>query len=362
MRGEKPGDVLAGGGGGGKATWSVECSDALAWLQAMPDGAVDLVFFSPPYEGQRTYSLGFKLIGQAWVDWIRPIIRESARVSRGLVVVNASSPVRQHRYSPAVEWMVTDLTRSDGLVCGPAPWVWVKSENHEDADGNGTPGSGSTRYQRRDHEPLYAVCLPDRLPLKWTDNTAFGHPPKFGAGGEMSNRTVDGSRANDPWQKRGRGNNLGGREADGTKKLGTLARSPGTNRRASGERKTRHTKRVPGPDGDVMREQDYAPPAISNPGNVIRAPVGGGKLGHPLAHKSEAPMSLYVAERFVCWFAPPGGIVCDPFSGSGTTCHAAILHGRRFVGCDLRQSQADLVARRMATVTPALPLSADGAA
>lgn len=103
-----------------------------------------------------------------------------------------------------------------------------------------------------------------------------------------------------------------------------------------------------------MRVQHYKPPAISNPGNVIRARVGGGHLGHPLAHESEAPMSLTVAERFVCWFCPPDGIVLDPFAGSGTTAHAAFQHGRRFVGCDLRESQVLLCERRLATVTPSL--------
>lgn len=43
-----------------------------------------------------------------------------------------------------------------------------------------------------------------------------------------------------------------------------------------------------------------------------------------------------------------------PFSGSGTTCHAAIEHGRRFVGCDLRASQVELCRRRLASVTPSL--------
>ena len=103
-----------------------------------------------------------------------------------------------------------------------------------------------------------------------------------------------------------------------------------------------------------MVEQNYVPPKVANPGNVIRARVGGGHLGHPLAHDSEAPMSLKVAERFVCWYAPPDSVVCDPFCGSGTTAHAAVLHRRRFVGCDLRQSQCDLTARRLATVTPDL--------
>ena len=45
------------------------------------------------------------------------------------------------------------------------------------------------------------------------------------------------------------------------------------------------------------------------------------------------------------------GLVLDPFAGSGTTGHAAILHGRRFLGNDLRQSQVDLSRRRLEQVS-----------
>jgi hypothetical protein len=332
-------DVLAG-----KAAWGVDCSDALAWLRTLPDRCVSLVLFSPPYEDARTYAVDFDLRGQAWVDWLRPIVAEAARVSDGLVCLNAAGERENWSYSPVVEWLVSDLTRFDGVVCGPAPWCWWKV--------CGIPGSGSTRYQRRDWEPVYGFCRRDRLPLKWTDNTAFGTPPVCGPGGEMSNRTKDGDRVNDPWKTASRGGSgCGGRRKDGEKQVGPKGR--------------RHTKRVPAGEADVMREQNYNPPAVANPGNVIRdeelpdssvieARVGGGHLGHPLAHKSEAPMSLTVAERFVLWYCPPDGVVCDPFVGSGTTCHAAVVHGRRFVGCDIRESQAELTARRMSTVTPSL--------
>lgn len=287
----------------GPARWGVDCSDALAWLRSLPARSASLVFTSPPYEDQRTYGTGFKLRGQAWVDWLRPIVAAAADVSAGLVVVNAAGPVRGGSYSTSVEWLVADLTRLDGLVCGPAPFCWWKV--------CGVPGSGSKTYQRRDWEPLYAFCRPDRLPVAWTDQTAFGKPPRAKPGGEFSNR--------------GRGG-----------------------------RRTKRMKGVNHETGSTLEVQHYAPPEIANPGNLIRARVGGGHLGHPLAHESEAPMPLSLAERFVCWYAAPDSVVCDPFAGSGTTCHAAVLHGRRFVGCDERQPQVDLVARRMATVTPSL--------
>jgi hypothetical protein len=337
----------------GRGRWAAEASDALLWLRGLPDRCCSLVLFSPPYENQRTYSVGYKTKGQAWVDWMRPVVCEAARVCSGLVVVNAAGPVRGGSYSPSMEWLVSDLTRLDGLVCGPAPWCWNKV--------CGIPGSGGKRYQRRDWEPLYAFCLPDRLPLAWSDNTAFGRPPRWNPGGEMSNRKTDGSRVNDPWKTASRGGSgCGGRRANGEKQAGPkglpVGKLPGPTRRAGGEYRvpTRHTKRVPGPDGDVMREQYYTPPPLANPGNVIKARVGGGHMGSRLAHESEAPMQLGIAERFVCWYAAPDSVVCDPFAGSGTTLHAAILHGRRGIGCDVRQSQCDLVARRLATVTPSL--------
>ena len=208
----------------------VVCGDAGEILPRLPDRSVGLWITSPPYEGQRTYGIGFGLIGQAWVNWMRPIIRQMCRTCSGLVIVNMSSPNRDWSYSPAVEWLVADLTREDGIVCGPAPYAWVKSDFHPEADGNATPGSGGKHYQRRDWEPLYAFALPDRLPGKgrkfWSDNTAYGKPPIYGAGGEFSTRTSTkpGERINDPWKTASRGGMGVRRKAKGRSENGRTSR------------------------------------------------------------------------------------------------------------------------------------------
>ena len=75
-------------------------------------------------------------------------------------------------------------------------------------------------------------------------------------------------------------------------------------------------------------------------------------MGHAIAHHNEAPFPLDLPAFFVKSFCPPNGVVCDPFVGSGTTAHAAIENGRRFVGCDIRKSQVELTMRRIKTVTP----------
>lgn len=321
-------DVLSGG-----RRWSCERADALAWLRTLPDGRCSVAVTSPPYESARLYGdAKCKLRGQAWVDWFRPIVVEMARVTAGLVCVNAAGQVRDHRYSPVVEWLVADLTRLDGLACGPSPYSWVRP---------GISGSGNkvSGYHRRNWEPVYCFARPETLPLKWHDQTAFGRPPKFGPGGDPLNRTASGRRVNQ-W---------GGNAASG----GTRHPNGKRQRKFRPSHVVKTTARGYGPDGD-LKTGPYTPPVIANPGNVIRTGNGGNQLGHPLAHENEAPMNLALAERFVCWFAPPGAIVLDCFAGSGTTAHAAVLHGRRFVGCDLRQSQVDLCARRLSTVTPAL--------
>jgi hypothetical protein len=325
--------------------WRVDCADALAWLRALPDGYLSLVVTSPPYSDARTYGVGFKLRGQAWVDWLRPVIVEACRVTAGLVCLNVSAPVRKHRYMPAPEWLVADLTRHDGLVCGPSPYCWVRS---------GTPGSGSKRsgYHRRCWEPVYCFARPEVLPLAWHDQLAFGKPPRWGAGGAMSNRLTDGSRVN---QWGGRVTSGRSRKADG------MMQAPGrpSHRNAFGVSSTT-TRRRPGGGGLESQgrslKQVGPVPAIACPPNIIATGNGGNQCGHSLAHDSEAPMNLALAERLVCWFASPDSVVGDPFAGSGTTGHAALNHARRFLGCDLRPGKGgcETARRRLSLVTPGM--------
>jgi hypothetical protein len=91
----------------------------------------------------------------------------------------------------------------------------------------------------------------------------------------------------------------------------------------------------------------YDPPEVANPGNVIGCNAGGGNMGDTLCHENEAPFPETLAEFFVRSFCPPGGVVCDPFSGSGTTGAVAVQWRRRFRGCDLRESQVRLSRKRI---------------
>ena len=65
-------------------------------------------------------------------------------------------------------------------------------------------------------------------------------------------------------------------------------------------------------------------------------------------HEWQQPVSE--ARYFVERLCPPGGLVCDPFCGSGTVAHAVLLAGggRRYIGCDLSRGAVQLARSRVA--------------
>lgn len=261
--------------------------DCLPVMREMPTDSVDLVFCSPPYEDARTYDIGFSLKGHAWAEWAADRFMECLRVSKGLVAWVVDARTQRFAYSPAVMRLMLAIHDRGGHLRKPP--IYKRS---------GIPGSGGPDWLRNDYE--FVVCATSkRERLPWSDNTAMGHPPKYPVGGAMSNRTADGRRRN---------------------------------------AKT----------GLRLKDGRYRMPDKANPGNVIdcRA-VGGHNIGSNLAHENEAPFPEKLAEFFVKSFCPPGGLVLDPFVGSGTTLAVADRHGRRSIGIDIRESQADLTRRRV---------------
>ena len=76
-----------------------------------------------------------------------------------------------------------------------------------------------------------------------------------------------------------------------------------------------------------------------NPGDVWTIAT------QPFSEAHFAVMPHALAERCILAGCKPGGVVLDPFSGSGTTGLAAGKHGRRYVGIDLSRDYLDLSLR-----------------
>lgn len=155
----------------------------------------------------------------------------------------------------------------------------------------GIPGSGGPDFLRNDWEPIIMATKEGRLP--WADNTACGTTPVNPEPRYCTYRLPNGDRVN----------------------------------------------------------KRYEECEIANPGNVIDCTVGSGHLGWSGAHENEAPFPQSIAEFFVKSFCQPGGIVLDPFSGSGTTVAAAVACGRNGIGVDVRPSQVWLGQTRVMGLT-----------
>lgn len=70
-------------------------------------------------------------------------------------------------------------------------------------------------------------------------------------------------------------------------------------------------------------------------------PESARRVGHP------APFPVELAARVIRLFSYVGDVVLDPFNGSGSTCVAAKLNGRRYVGYDIEPQYCQIAERRL---------------
>ena len=57
---------------------------------------------------------------------------------------------------------------------------------------------------------------------------------------------------------------------------------------------------------------------------------------------------------FIPTFCPEGGIVLDPFIGSGTTAYIAKKLNRHFIGFDISEEYCSVANERLSTIEPKL--------
>lgn len=331
---------------------SIHLIQADATRLPLADRSVALTFASSPYCDARTYGIGAQRKCVEWVEWMLTVVAECQRVTVGPVLMVAAGVTRDRNYWPACEGLMWEWWKRGGESQLYRPCYWHRV---------GIPGSGGKDWLRADVE--YVMCFKRPGPLAWADNTACGHPPKWGPGGAMSHRLTTGARVNQ-WGKLGSGKGMGARKPDGSyqsyeRPSHQVSVGPFGNQQSSCGRRPDGSKKRPYFNGkgrivmtrvhDGMHNQDstYSEPTLANPGNLVKVIVGGGVMGSKLAHENEAPFPEALAEFFIKSFCPPGGTVLDPFSGSGTTVAVAERLGRHGIGSDLRMSQCELSRRRV---------------
>lgn len=100
-----------------------------------------------------------------------------------------------------------------------------------------------------------------------------------------------------------------------------------------------------GDAGPLYTASDGYQAGVARCTDVVSVPVGvtsGTAAGHPAAYPPALAAWLI---RLCC---PPGGMVCDPFAGSGSTGLAALAEGRAFVGVERDPRYAAMGRARLA--------------
>lgn len=299
--------------------------DALDVLRSLPDASVDCCVTSPPYFGLRAYSDDEREIGREnspaeFVESLRNIFREVSRVlaDDGVLWVNIGDTWYSGRGNPGpsgfdkknmdrrgwrrpvdqpgqpwgrpksllgIPWRLAFALMDDGWILRQEV-IWAKR--------NCTPDPAQDRPGRA-HEQVFMLTKGQRY---WFDARAIREEsdPNQQAHNERYAKVYDAHTE----------------RADG--------RQPG-NQNSKGI----HSR--PGDPGRHPRSV-WSISAQPFPGN------------HP------ATMPPGVAEKCIKAGCKPGGVVLDPFSGSGTTGLVAGQLGRRYVGIDI---SADYLALSLRT-------------
>jgi adenine-specific DNA-methyltransferase len=98
----------------------------------------------------------------------------------------------------------------------------------------------------------------------------------------------------------------------------------------------------------LKRGEPSGNPLGKNPGDVWEIPNV--KAGH--VEKTEHPCQFPVAlvQRLVKALSPKGGLVVDPYLGSGSTGVASTIEGRVFMGCDIEAKYVKIARNRLKTL------------
>ncbi|MET8866502.1 site-specific DNA-methyltransferase [Nonomuraea sp. NPDC004580] len=111
---------------------------------------------------------------------------------------------------------------------------------------------------------------------------------------------------------------------------------------------------------DIYHRGEYQTGSWSDDGTRFRTTILRARSMHRNGgiHPTEKPVEglLDPLIRYAC---PPGGLVVDPFAGSGSTLEAARLSGRRAIGIEADERYAKRAARRLSQ-TPLLTITGEG--
>ncbi|HSV67669.1 MAG TPA: site-specific DNA-methyltransferase [Mycobacteriales bacterium] len=264
----------------------VTWGDSARWLPLLPAGSVDLFFTSPPYADARTYS---RIHPDRYVDWFLPFAAAmlAATSETGSLILNIKNRVAR---SGPLKGQRHPYVYQLVLALQQLGWRWV--ETYIWAKPNAVPG----RFGPRTKDSFEYVYHLARGQRPYFDINAVRVPYKTPVA-DIERRRQD---------QNGRRTTAAGfgRDRVGTYEWGA-----------------------------------------ADPGNVVVVPQAYNQH-YGVAHTAAMPEGL--AQFFVRAASPDGGVVIDPFAGSGTTVVVARRLGRRAGGIELHEEFVREASRRIA--------------
>jgi site-specific DNA-methyltransferase (adenine-specific) len=339
--------------------------DCLDLMREMPDASVDSIVTDPPY--------GLSFMGKEWDHGVpgEPFWREALRVAKpGSYLLAAGGTRTYHRLACGIEdagWQIQDCLSwlyGSGFpkhksklkpAWEPILLAWKR-------DAKATPlnvdacrlahGDDLSRYDRGAtsamgyHGVAGPVLTPSHAAGRWPANVCLD---------EEAAAALDAQSGERPGATSNSRRNQTGSFAPGLHALHEGYGDTGGASRFFYVAKASRREREAGLDGMPLHRAGM----VSNTSGQHITRRDGGEPG-PAAnhHPTVKPLALM---RWLCRLVtPPGGVVLDPFMGSGTTGCAAALEGFRFIGCEREAEYVAIAERRIAywasTVEPALAL------
>jgi DNA modification methylase len=305
--------------------------DALDTLRTLPDASVGCCVTSPPYFGLRDYGVegqhGLEGSPAEYVETMRATFAEVRRVladdgtlwlnlgdsysaggrstydtkggktrARGHAAQRPTSAIPDKNLL-GIPWRVAFALQDDGWFLRN-DIIWTKP--------NAMPESVTDRLANR-HEHLFMFSKSRRY---WFDLDPIREEVVYPAGSSALNWARDTKEADVPGQS---------------------SRQHRTSR-THGKAESANLA----PTGSRHLSQDQRG---RNPGDVWSIPT------QPFPEAHFAVMAPELARRAIVAGCKPGGVVLDPYSGSGTTGWQSTKTGRRYVGIDLNTDYLDLSLR-----------------
>jgi DNA modification methylase len=269
----------------------VTWGDSAQWLPALPPRSVDLWFTSPPYADARAYS---RIHPDRYVEWFLPYSESmlAATKDSGWFVLNIKNRVAA---AGPLRGQRHPYVYQLVIALQQQGWRWL--ETYIWSKPNAVPGRFGPRT-KDSFEYVYAF--------------AAGPKPYFDLGAvRVPYRTAP--------------------EEIARRKLDTLGR--------------RNTDAGFGRDRTTTYLHGGA-----DPGNVVSVPQTYNQHKGAGGHTAAMPEGL--AEFFVKACSPAGGVVLDPFAGSGTTVVVGRRLGRQAGGLEIHKGFVDAARQRLRAGEP----------